>query len=85
MAKTCVICGKPSGMYPLCREHLQMKADGKVIKCEDCGTWHLANEPCQPNFPNRAAVFQNLVFAYFHCRYHPLRVKPARKIIIEEL
>jgi len=23
-----------------------MKNDGKVIKCEDCGTWHLTNAPC---------------------------------------
>ena len=46
MGKTCVICGKPSGMYPLCREHLKMKAEGKVVKCEDCGTWHLANKQC---------------------------------------
>ena len=46
MGKSCVICGKPSGMYPLCREHLQMKAEGKVIKCEDCGTWHIVDTPC---------------------------------------
>lgn len=46
MAKNCVICGKPSGMYPLCREHLQMKTDGKVVKCEECGTWHLIDKPC---------------------------------------
>ena len=46
MAKNCVICGKSSGMYPLCREHLQMKAEGKVVKCEDCGTWHLVGTPC---------------------------------------
>ena len=47
MGKTCVICGKPSGMYPLCREHLQMKAEGKVVKCEDCGAWHYVNEVCE--------------------------------------
>lgn len=47
MSKNCVICGKPSGMYPLCREHLQMKNDGKVVKCEDCGTWHFVDSPCQ--------------------------------------
>lgn len=47
MAKNCVICGKPSGMYPLCREHLQMKTEGKVVKCEDCGTWHLIDSQCQ--------------------------------------
>ena len=46
MGKTCAICGKPSGMYPLCREHLKMKAEGKVVKCEDCGVWHLIDEPC---------------------------------------
>ena len=46
MAKTCAICGKPSGMYPLCREHLQMKTEGKVIKCKNCGTWHFANKTC---------------------------------------
>lgn len=46
MGKSCAICGKASGMYPLCREHLQMKTDGKVVKCEDCGTWHLVNERC---------------------------------------
>ena len=46
MGKTCVICGKPSGMYPLCREHLQMKNEGKVVKCEECGTWHYADKPC---------------------------------------
>ncbi len=46
MGKTCVICNRPSGMYPLCREHLQMKAAGEVIKCPDCRTWHLAEEKC---------------------------------------
>lgn len=47
MGKNCVICGKPSGMYPLCKEHLTMKNDGNVVKCEECGTWHLVNEPCK--------------------------------------
>ena len=49
MGKTCVICGKPSGMYPLCREHLQMKNEGFIVKCEDCGQWHFVDSlcPCQ--------------------------------------
>lgn len=47
MGKTCVICGRPSGMYPLCREHLEMKGRGEVIKCSDCGTWHLSKEKCK--------------------------------------
>ena len=46
MGKNCVICGKPSGIYPLCREHLQMKAEGFIVKCEDCGSWHFADTPC---------------------------------------
>lgn len=47
MGKSCVICGKPSGMYPLCREHLEMKNKGEVVKCEKCGTWHLVTVPCK--------------------------------------
>ena len=46
MEKKCVICGKPSGMYPLCYEHMKMKNEGKVIKCKICGLWHLSSEPC---------------------------------------
>ena len=46
MGKTCVICNKPSGMYPLCKEHLQMKLSGDVIKCPECGTWHLTKIKC---------------------------------------
>lgn len=49
MGKTCVICGKAGwSYYPFCREHLQMKSEGKIIKCENCGTWHISNESC-PN------------------------------------
>ena len=43
-------------MYPLCREHLKMKADGKVVKCEDCGAWHLKNEPCECEEENEIAI-----------------------------
>ncbi len=47
MGKTCVICGKAGwSYYPFCREHLQMKADGKITKCEKCGTWHLSADTC---------------------------------------
>ena len=49
MAKTCVICGKPSGMYPLCVEHLKAKNDGSVVKCEECKTWHYVDKPCKCN------------------------------------
>lgn len=48
MGKTCQICGKASGIYPLCKTHLEMKADFKVIKCEKCGTWFETKNGC-PN------------------------------------
>lgn len=41
--KTCQICGKSSGIYPLCKEHLQMKNDGLVIKNEKTGLWEMVN------------------------------------------
>lgn len=31
-AKRCAICGEPSGFYPLCKHHLDLKEKGKVIK-----------------------------------------------------
>ena len=39
-SKFCQICNKPSGMYPLCKEHLKMKDEGKVIK-DNNGKWVL--------------------------------------------
>lgn len=48
MIKNCAICGKPSGMYPLCKNHFKLKDEGKVKKCETCGTWYLTEEGC-PN------------------------------------
>lgn len=41
--KNCQICGSPSGIYPLCKEHLQLKNDGKVVKNID-GVWELVKE-----------------------------------------
>lgn len=40
-AKNCDICGKNSGIYPLCKEHLEMKANGLVVKNEKTGKWEL--------------------------------------------
>lgn len=42
----CQICGKRSGYYPLCAEHFQMRDQGLVVKCKDCGKWHLKAEGC---------------------------------------
>lgn len=47
MRKYCAICGKPSGMYPLCTYHNRLKEDGEVVKCEYCGAWHMADERCK--------------------------------------
>lgn len=48
MKKKCVICGKEGYSYfPFCYQHLQMKNEGKIIKCENCGQWHFSNKPCQ--------------------------------------
>lgn len=48
MKKKCVICGKEGYSYfPFCYKHLQMKNEGEIIKCENCGQWHFSNEPCQ--------------------------------------
>jgi hypothetical protein len=44
--KNCAICGKPSKFYELCLECNKLKDEGKVIKCESCGTWHYADKPC---------------------------------------
>lgn len=40
-SKTCQICGTNSGIYPLCKKHLEMKANGMVIKNQKTGTWEL--------------------------------------------
>lgn len=41
--KTCQICGTNSGIYPLCKKHLEMKANGQVIKNDTTGKWELKN------------------------------------------
>lgn len=46
MVKSCAVCGKPSGMYPLCPACFKLRDDGKIEKCEKCGVWHLKSEPC---------------------------------------
>lgn len=40
MGKYCEICGKPSGMYPLCKKHYQHE---DIIKCDKCGHWYNAS------------------------------------------
>src|SRR5690554_4775691 len=47
--KTCQICGKPSGMYPICLECNKLKEEGKVTKCDICGKWYIVEEGCCEN------------------------------------
>ncbi len=49
MAKACAVCGKPSGMYFFCASCNQLKAEGKIKKCEECGIWHKFEDPCKCN------------------------------------
>lgn len=46
MAKTCAICGKPSGFYPLCSSCLKLRDEGKVKKCDTCGAWYFFENGC---------------------------------------
>lgn len=46
-AKTCAICGKPSGYLPLCNACFKLRDEGKVIKCEKCGEWNSIEVPCK--------------------------------------
>lgn len=48
MKKVCEICGKPSGIYPLCAGCFKLRDEGKVAKCETCGAWFKTEKGC-PN------------------------------------
>ena len=37
--KFCQICNHPSGIYPLCKKHLEEKKNGYVVKDEITGQW----------------------------------------------
>ncbi|HLC61566.1 MAG TPA: hypothetical protein VJI52_00945 [Candidatus Nanoarchaeia archaeon] len=41
----CQICSKKSGFYPLCKECFNLKEEGKVTKCNQCGLWKNDNKP----------------------------------------
>lgn len=42
--KTCQICGRPSQMWVLCKEHSEMMKAGQVVKNQDTGKWELLEE-----------------------------------------
>ena len=41
----CQICGAKSGYYPLCKNCNNLKDEGKISKCEDCGIWKKGIKP----------------------------------------
>lgn len=50
----CPICGEVTSSYMgnyrrdrLCRKHATDLKNGKIIQCEDCGTWHNVDENCK--------------------------------------
>lgn len=44
--KICSICGKPSGIYPLCKDCFNLRDEGKIIQCPDCKSWYYKNKYC---------------------------------------
>lgn len=47
MGKQCQICGENGFLYyPFCKKHLEMKSDGLLLKCENCGKWYIKGEKC---------------------------------------
>lgn len=42
----CQICGEYSGYFPLCKKCNTLKEKGKIVKCQDCGTWYYSNKSC---------------------------------------
>ncbi len=55
--KTCQICGKPSGMYPLCKKCFILKDEGKIVKDETSGKWQLVeNEPITNNSSEKTCL-----------------------------
>lgn len=47
--KICQICGENSGIYPLCKKHLEMKSNGEVVKNEETGKWEFSKEFLKKN------------------------------------
>ena len=61
MAKTCAICGKGSGMYPLCVSCFKLRDAGKIEKCENCLTWHYTDKPCKCKESAKNVTKENVI------------------------
>ena len=55
--KTCQICGVNSGIYPLCKKHLEMKNEGLVYKSQTDNKWVLKSADANlPEYENKEGV-----------------------------
>ena len=55
--KTCQICGANSGIYPLCKKHLEMKNEGLVYKSQTDNKWVLKSADANlPEYENKEGV-----------------------------
>ena len=44
----CQVCGKTTKLnFPLCKEHYDLKEQGKIIQCPDCGKWNEKDVVCE--------------------------------------
>lgn len=44
--RTCDVCGKPSGFYPICIDCNKLKEEDMVKKCMQCGKWYHVDKGC---------------------------------------
>ncbi len=54
--KTCQICGKPSGMYPLCKTCFILKDKGEIIQNEETGNWELKEQKIEQNISDKICL-----------------------------
>lgn len=47
MANNCQFCGNYCGKYILCRACNELKSNGEITKCDDCGAWHVTHDKCK--------------------------------------
>ena len=49
----CQICGKESGIYPLCPNCSLLVETGEIKECPDCKKWHYSNKECHCKEENK--------------------------------
>lgn len=76
MGKICQICGANSGIYPLCKKHLEMKADGLVEKNPLTNQWELVEQNKKSN--NCVICNSETSADYIFCKPCYQRIKKIR-------